>query len=32
MKKIKADLDELIADVHKELYLGYFEKGELIYS
>lgn len=32
MKKLKADLDELIADVHKELYLGYFEKGELIYS
>lgn len=32
MKKIKADLDELISDVHKELYLGYFEKGQLIYS
>lgn len=32
MRKIKSDLDELIADVHKELYLGYFEKGELIYS
>jgi len=32
MKKIKADLDELITDVHKELYLGYFEKGELMYS
>jgi len=32
IKKIKADLDELIADVHKELYLGYFEKGELLYS
>lgn len=32
MKKIKSDLDELIADVHKELYLGYFEKGQLIYS
>ncbi|WKV11259.1 hypothetical protein [Marivirga harenae] len=32
MKTIKSDLDELIADVHKELYLGYFQKGELIYS
>lgn len=32
MKKIKSDLDELITDVHKEIYLGYFEKGELIYS
>lgn len=32
MKKIKSDLDELISDVHKELFLGYFEKGELIYS
>jgi hypothetical protein len=32
MKKIKSDLDQLIADVHKELYLGYFERGELIYS
>jgi len=32
MKKIKTDLDELISDVHKELYLGYFEKGQLIYS
>lgn len=32
MKKIKTDLDQLIEDVHKELYLNYFEKGELIYS
>lgn len=32
MKKIKEDLDQLISDVHKELYLGYFERGELIYS
>ncbi len=32
MKKIKADLDELIADVQKEFYLNYFQKGEIIYS
>ena len=32
MKILKSDLDELINDVHKEIYLGYFEKGELIYS
>lgn len=31
MKKIKVDLDQLIEDVNKELYLNYFEKGELIY-
>lgn len=32
MRKIKADLDELISDIHKEMYLGYFQKGELTYS
>ncbi|ASS49908.1 MAG: hypothetical protein A3D31_10035 [Candidatus Fluviicola riflensis] len=32
MKLIKADLDQLIEDVQKEIYLTYFEKGNLIYS
>jgi hypothetical protein len=32
MKKIKADLDELITDVQKELYFRFFEEGQLIYS
>lgn len=32
MKKLKKDLDELIEDVEKEIYLGYLEKGQVIYS
>ena len=32
LKKLRSDLDELITDVQNEIYYGYFQKGELIYS